>query len=112
MPAPSTSDISLSDNDVISANAVIDQASWVIGNDFVANGNACTVGTPPSTVASYTPVTYNYNQVFSYDFVNGPNSPTPTTFFINRQGKAIYKSSSSDINNPKLVLAVKEIIKP
>lgn len=37
---------------------------------------------------------------------------TPTTFFINRQGKAIYKSTSSDINNPKLVLAVEEIIKP
>ncbi|MCI2283132.1 TlpA family protein disulfide reductase [Colwellia sp. MSW7] len=37
---------------------------------------------------------------------------TPTTFFINRQGKAIYKSTSSDINNPKLMLAVEEIIKP
>lgn len=37
---------------------------------------------------------------------------TPTTFFINRQGKAIYKSTSSDINNPKLALAVEEIIKP
>ena len=36
---------------------------------------------------------------------------TPTTFFINRQGKAIYKSTSSDIDNPKLALAVKEIIK-
>jgi len=37
---------------------------------------------------------------------------TPTTFFINRQGKAIYKSTSSDVNNPKLELAVQEIIKP
>ena len=36
---------------------------------------------------------------------------TPTTFFINRQGKAIYKSTSSDVNNPKLALAVLEIIK-
>ncbi|GAA6170601.1 TlpA disulfide reductase family protein [Colwellia sp. KU-HH00111] len=57
-----------------------------------------------------------------YDFITAVNGEsvaalyrvrgTPTTFFINRQGKAIYKSSSSDINNPKLVLAVKEIIKP
>lgn len=37
---------------------------------------------------------------------------TPTTFFINRQGKAVYKSTSSDVNNPKLELAVQEIIKP
>ncbi|PCI52573.1 MAG: alkyl hydroperoxide reductase [Gammaproteobacteria bacterium] len=37
---------------------------------------------------------------------------TPTTFFINRQGKAIYKSTSSDVNNPKLELAVQEIIMP
>jgi len=37
---------------------------------------------------------------------------TPTTFFINRQGKAIYKSTSSDVNNPKLELAVQQIIKP
>lgn len=36
---------------------------------------------------------------------------TPTTFFINRQGKAVYKSTSSDVNNPKLELAVQEIIK-
>lgn len=36
---------------------------------------------------------------------------TPTTFFINRQGKAIYKSTSSDVTNPKLELAVQEIIK-
>lgn len=36
---------------------------------------------------------------------------TPTTFFINSQGKVVYRSSSSDINNPKLELAVKEIIK-
>lgn len=37
---------------------------------------------------------------------------TPTTFFINRQGKAVYKSTSSDITNPKLELAVQEIVKP
>mgnify|MGYP001569863877 CR=1 FL=1 len=37
---------------------------------------------------------------------------TPTTFFINRQGEAVYKSTSSDVNNPKLALAVQEIIKP
>jgi len=37
---------------------------------------------------------------------------TPTTFFINRQGEAIYKSTSSDVKNPKLELAVLEIIKP
>jgi len=36
---------------------------------------------------------------------------TPTTFFINRQGKAVYKSNSSDITNPQLELAVQEIIK-
>jgi thiol-disulfide isomerase/thioredoxin len=39
-------------------------------------------------------------------------SGTPTTFFINRQGKAVYKSTSSNVNNPKLELAVQEIIKP
>ena len=37
---------------------------------------------------------------------------TPTTFFINRQGKVVYKSTSSDVSNPKLELAVKEIVKP
>ncbi|MBL4823559.1 MAG: TlpA family protein disulfide reductase [Colwellia sp.] len=37
---------------------------------------------------------------------------TPTTFFINRQGKVIYKSTSSNVNNPKFELAVQEIIKP
>jgi len=57
-----------------------------------------------------------------YDFITAVNGEpvvklygvrgTPTTFFINRQGKAVYKSTSSDINNPKLELAVKEIIKP
>lgn len=57
-----------------------------------------------------------------YEFVTAVNGEpvvelygvrgTPTTFFINRQGKAVYKSTSSDINNPKLALAVKEIIKP
>jgi thiol-disulfide isomerase/thioredoxin len=57
-----------------------------------------------------------------YDFITAVNGEpvaklygvegTPTTFFINRQGKVIYKSTSSDIENPKLELAVKEIIKP
>ncbi|MCW8863976.1 MAG: TlpA family protein disulfide reductase [Colwellia sp.] len=37
---------------------------------------------------------------------------TPTTFFINRRGEAIYKSTSSNVNNPNLELAVQEIIKP
>ncbi|NQZ87432.1 MAG: TlpA family protein disulfide reductase [Colwellia sp.] len=36
---------------------------------------------------------------------------TPTTFFINRSGKIIFKSSSSNIADPRLELAVKEIIK-
>jgi len=36
---------------------------------------------------------------------------TPTTFFINRTGKIIFKSTSSDINDPRLELAMKEIIK-
>ena len=36
---------------------------------------------------------------------------TPTTFFINRSGKIIFKSTSSNIADPRLELAVKEIIK-
>ncbi|WDE10729.1 TlpA family protein disulfide reductase [Thalassomonas haliotis] len=36
---------------------------------------------------------------------------TPTTFFIKRSGEVIYRSSSSDISNPKLELAVQEIVK-
>jgi thiol-disulfide isomerase/thioredoxin len=36
---------------------------------------------------------------------------TPTTYFINRHGKVIFKSTSSDINDPRLELAVKEIVK-
>ena len=92
----------------LSANAVIDQASWVIGNDFVANGNACTVGTPPSTVASYTPVTYNYNQPFSYDFVNGPGSVSPTTYtepqFLASDGvyRALYNTVFRSPNTSRL----------
>lgn len=31
---------------------------------------------------------------------------TPTTLFINRTGKIIYNTSSSDVNNPKLDLAL------
>lgn len=57
-----------------------------------------------------------------YDFITAVNGEpvvklygvrgTPTTFFINRQGKVVYKSTSSDTKNPKLEQAVKEIIKP
>ena len=38
-------------------------------------------------------------------------SGTPTTFFINRKGEVIYRTSSSDISNPKIELAIKAIIK-
>ncbi|TWX50656.1 peroxiredoxin family protein [Colwellia hornerae] len=37
---------------------------------------------------------------------------TPTTFFINRSGQVVFKSTSSNIADPQLELAVKEIIKP
>jgi len=36
---------------------------------------------------------------------------TPTTFFINRDGKVIFKSTSSNVEDPRLELAVKEIVK-
>jgi len=36
---------------------------------------------------------------------------TPTTFFINRHGVVIFKSTSSNIEDPRLELAVQEIIK-
>jgi len=36
---------------------------------------------------------------------------TPTTFFINRKNEIIFKSSSSDKSDPRLDLALKEIIK-
>ena len=36
---------------------------------------------------------------------------TPTTFFINRKGVIIFKSTSSDITDPRLDLAMKEITK-
>jgi thiol-disulfide isomerase/thioredoxin len=36
---------------------------------------------------------------------------TPTTFFINRHGVVIFKSTSSNIDDPRLDLAVQEIIK-
>ncbi len=36
---------------------------------------------------------------------------TPTTFFINRHGIVIFKSTSSNIEDPRLELAVQEIIK-
>ncbi|WDE06562.1 TlpA family protein disulfide reductase [Thalassomonas viridans] len=56
-----------------------------------------------------------------YDFITAVNGEavanlygvrgTPTTFFIKRSGEVIYRSNSSDISNPKLELAVQEIIK-
>lgn len=36
---------------------------------------------------------------------------TPTTFFINKNGEVIFKSTSSDTKDPRLKLALKEIIK-
>jgi thiol-disulfide isomerase/thioredoxin len=36
---------------------------------------------------------------------------TPTTYFLNRSGEVIFKSTSSDITDPRLDLALKEIIK-
>ena len=36
---------------------------------------------------------------------------TPTTFFINKNNQVIFKSTSSDITDPRLELAVKEIVK-
>jgi len=56
-----------------------------------------------------------------YDFVtavNGDNVAelygvrgTPTTFFINRAGEIIFKSTSSDITDPRLDLALQAITK-
>lgn len=36
---------------------------------------------------------------------------TPTTFFLNKNHEVIFKSTSSNINDPRLELAMKEIIK-
>jgi len=36
---------------------------------------------------------------------------TPTTFFINKENQVVFKYTSSDISDPRLELAVKEIIK-
>ncbi|WP_235839612.1 TlpA disulfide reductase family protein [Cognaticolwellia mytili] len=36
---------------------------------------------------------------------------TPTTFFINKNNQVIFKSTSSDISDPRLELATKEIAK-
>lgn len=36
---------------------------------------------------------------------------TPTTFFINKDNQVVFKSTSSDISDPRLELAVKEIVK-
>ena len=56
-----------------------------------------------------------------YDFITAVNGDevamrygvkgTPTTFFINKNNQVIFKSTSSDITDPRLELAVKEIIK-
>ncbi|NQY65790.1 MAG: TlpA family protein disulfide reductase [Alteromonadaceae bacterium] len=56
-----------------------------------------------------------------YDFITAVNGDsvaqlygvrgTPTTFFINRDGAVIFKSSSSDVNDVRLELAVRAIIK-
>ena len=56
-----------------------------------------------------------------YDFITAVNGEpvaanygvrgTPTTFFINRLGEVLFKSTSSDITDPRLELAVQEIIK-
>ena len=36
---------------------------------------------------------------------------TPTTFFINKNNQVVFKSTSSDTDDPRLALAVKEIVK-
>jgi len=36
---------------------------------------------------------------------------TPTTFFINRNNEVIFKTSSSDVKDPRFELAIKEMIK-
>ncbi len=56
-----------------------------------------------------------------YDFITAVNGDevamrygvkgTPTTFFINKNNQVIFKSTSSDITDPRLELATKEIIK-
>ncbi|MFT5759277.1 MAG: cytochrome c biogenesis protein CcmG/thiol:disulfide interchange protein DsbE [Alteromonadaceae bacterium] len=54
-----------------------------------------------------------------YDFITAVNGDsiaklygvkgTPTTFFINRSGEIIFKSTSSDISDPRLDLALQAI---
>lgn len=56
-----------------------------------------------------------------YDFITATNGDevamrydvkgTPTTFFINKNNQVIFKSTSSDISDPRLELATKEIAK-
>ncbi|WP_286266211.1 TlpA family protein disulfide reductase [Thalassotalea atypica] len=36
---------------------------------------------------------------------------TPTTFYINKKGEIVFKSTSSDTEDPRIELAIKEIIK-
>ncbi len=36
---------------------------------------------------------------------------TPTTFFINRKNEIIYRTSSSNVKDPRFELAIKEIVK-
>lgn len=54
------------------------------------------------------PTAINGNQVAMRYGVKG----TPTTFFINRDNQVIFKYTSSNTSDPRLELAVKEIIKP
>ncbi len=53
------------------------------------------------------PTAVNGDQVAMLYGVRG----TPTTFFINRDNQVIFKSTSSDTSDPRLELAVKEIVK-
>ncbi len=53
------------------------------------------------------PTAVNGDQVAIIYGVRG----TPTTFFINKNNQVIFKSTSSDTSDPRLELAVKEIIK-
>ncbi|UUO25563.1 TlpA family protein disulfide reductase [Colwellia sp. M166] len=53
------------------------------------------------------PTAVNGDQVAMIYGVRG----TPTTFFINKNNQVIFKSTSSDTSDPRLELAVKEIVK-
>jgi cytochrome c biogenesis protein CcmG/thiol:disulfide interchange protein DsbE len=53
------------------------------------------------------PTAVNGDEVASLYGVRG----TPTTFFINKHKQVIFKYTSSDISDPRLELAVQEIVK-